>query len=69
MEVFLFCTSLLFLVFGSMLLLTPKAVERIASATNKVLFTLDTRVHTWRRPMGITLLILTIVLWFIAFSE
>jgi len=65
MEIFLIASSLLFLIFGSALLLSPEKVEKISKATNHVLFLIDDRIHAWRRPIGIFFLGLSIFLWYI----
>ena len=67
MELFSVVVAMVFLVFGSLLLLSPKSIEKIEKVTNKVVFTIDKKVHSLRRPLGIALLGLSIYLWFIAF--
>ncbi len=66
MEIFLIASSLLFLVFGAMLLLAPETIEKISKATNQGLFFIDDHIHAWRRPIGIFFLALCIFLWYVA---
>ena len=69
MELFLIIVSLIFLVFGSLLLLSPAAMEKIVNFINRLnraVFTMDVKIPTWRRPLGIILLALTIFFWYIA---
>ena len=63
---FLIVASLIFLIFGSMLLLSPETFTKISKSTNRVLFSLDDKINAIRRPIGILLLVLTIFLWYIA---
>ncbi len=60
METFLIVAALAFLIFGSLLLLSAESVIRIANLTNRVLFNIDDKIHTWRRPLGIAFLALSI---------
>ncbi|NQU95195.1 MAG: hypothetical protein HQ549_03055 [Candidatus Omnitrophica bacterium] len=69
MEVFLGIASIFFLIFGAMLLLSPNIVERISKATNKVLFNLDDKIQSTRRPLGILLLAISIFLWYTALHK
>lgn len=69
MQMFLIFATILFLVFGSILLLTPEAFAKIAQLANLLVFRTDEKIHSWRRPMGIMFLILAIFLWFIALSK
>ncbi len=69
MEIFLIFATILFLVFGSILLLTPETFEKIARLANQLVFRMDEKVHSWRRPMGIMFLILAIFLWFVVMSK
>ena len=69
MEIFLIIAALIFLVFGSLLLLSPAAMEKIANFINRLnraVFTMDVKIPTWRRPLGIILLALTIFCWYVA---
>ena len=66
MEIFLILAALLCFIFGSLLLLSPESVVKISNMTNKVLFTVDERIHNIRRPLGIMFLAVTIFLWYIA---
>ncbi|MEA3347347.1 MAG: hypothetical protein U9Q21_04615 [Candidatus Auribacterota bacterium] len=67
MELFSVVAAMVFLVFGSLLLLSPESIKKIEKVTNKVIFTIDKKVHSLRRPLGVALLGLSIYLWFIAF--
>lgn len=67
MELFSVVAAMVFLVFGSLLLLSPKSIEKLEKVTSKVVFAMDKKVHSLRRPLGIALLGLSIYLWFIAF--
>lgn len=69
MELFLVVAALIFLVIGSLLLLAPETVEKIAKLTNRVLFTVDDKIHAWRRPLAIALLALSIFCWYVALSK
>ncbi len=60
MEIFLIVAALVFLIFGSLLLLSVESVIRITNVTNRVLFNIDDKIHTWRRPLGIAFLALSI---------
>lgn len=53
MEVFLAAAALIFLFFGALFLLSPGTIEKIAKVTNSVVFTIDDRIHAWRRPLGV----------------
>ena len=66
MEIFLIIAALIFLVFGSLFLLSIKSVEKVSDLANRVLFNMDERTHKWRRPLGIILLALTIFCWYVA---
>jgi prepilin-type N-terminal cleavage/methylation domain-containing protein len=55
MEIFLIVAALVFLIFGSLLLLSVESVVRITNLTNRVLFNIDDKIHTWRRSLGIVL--------------
>lgn len=65
MEIFLVTATILFFIAGTLLLLSPKTVEKIANATNRVLFTLDDKIPSLRKPLGILFLAITIYLWYI----
>jgi len=65
LETFLIVAAVIFFIFGSLLLLSPVTVEKICNLLNQVLFTVDNKIHTLRRPLGIVLLGLTILLWYI----
>ena len=65
MELFLLVCTGIFFVTGSLLLLLPEAVKKITDATNKMLFTLDDKIPTIRKPLGIFFLATTIFLWYI----
>lgn len=69
MEIFAIIATLIFLVFGSILLLSPESFKKISDATNRVLVTLDSKVPRMRRPIGIFFLVLCIFLWYIALSK
>ncbi len=69
MEIFLIVAALVFLVFGSLLLLSVESVTRITNLTNRVLFNIDDKMHTWRRPLGIALLALSIFSWYVAWTK
>ncbi len=69
MEIFLMVAALIFLIFGSLLLLSVESVVRINNLTNRVLFNIDDKIHTWRRPLGIVLLALSIFSWYVAWTQ
>jgi len=69
MEIFLIVAALVFLIFGSLLLLSVESVVRITNLTNRVLFNIDDKIHTWRRPLGIVLLALSIFSWYFAWTK
>jgi len=69
MEIFLIVAALVFLIFGSLLLLSVKSVVRITNLTNRVLFNIDDKIRTWRRPLGIVLLALSIFSWYVAWTK
>jgi len=69
MEIFLIVAALVFLIFGSLLLLSVESVVRITNLTNRVLFNIDDKIHTWRRALGIVLLALSIFSWYVAFAK
>ena len=68
METFLIVAALAFLIFGSLLLLSAESVTRITNLTNRVLFNVDDKIHTWRRPLGIVFLALSIFSWYVAWT-
>jgi hypothetical protein len=69
MEIFLIITALLFLISGSLLLLSPQTFIRISDVTNKVLINIDAKIHVWRRLPGILFLLVSIFLWYIGFKK
>jgi hypothetical protein len=69
MEIFLIVAALVFLVFGSLLLLSIESVVKISNLTNHVLLNIDDKIHTWRRPLGIIFLVLSIFSWYIALAK
>lgn len=69
MEIFLIIVSLIFLVFGSLFLLSVKSVEKISDLANRLVFSVDERISIWRRPLGIILLALAIFSWYIALAK
>lgn len=69
MQTFLVVAALIFLIFGSLLLLSPRTVEKLSNLTNRMLFTVDDKIHGWRRPMGIILLVLAIFCWYVALAK
>ena len=69
MEIFLIVVALIFLIFGSLLLLSVESVVRINNLTNRVLFSIDDKIHAWRRPLGIVLLALSIFSWYVAWTQ
>ncbi len=69
MEVFLIVAALAFLIFGLLLLLSAESVIRITNLTNRVLFNIDDKIHTWRRLLGIVLLALSIFSWYVACTK
>jgi len=58
--------AIVFLVSGSMLLISFGAFKRISDITNKLLFTLDDKLGQIRRPVGLFFLALAIFLWYVA---
>ncbi len=69
METFLIVAALVFLIFGSLLLLSVESVVRITNLTNRVLFNIDDKIHTWRRPLGVIFLALSIFSWYVAWKK
>ncbi len=69
MEIFLIVAALVFLIFGSLLLLSVESVVRINNLTNRVLFNIDDKIHAWRSPLGIVLLALSIFSWYVAWTQ
>ena len=69
MEIFLIIVSLIFLVFGSLLLLSVKSVVKISDLANRIVLRVDEKISTWRWPLGITLLTLAIFSWYIALAK
>ena len=69
MELFLIVAALAFLIFGLLLLLSAESVVRINNLANRVLFNIDDKIHTWRRPLGIVLLALSIFSWYVAWTK
>ena len=69
MEIFLIVAALVFLIFGSLLLLSIESVIRITNLTSRVLFNIDDKIHTWRRPLGVMFLALSIFSWYVAFTK
>lgn len=69
MELFLIVAALAFLIFGLLLLLSAESVVRINNLANRVLFNIDDKMHTWRRPLGIVLLALSIFSWYVAWTK
>ncbi len=69
METFLIVAAMVFLIFGSLLMLSVESVVRITNLTNRVLFNIDDKIHTWRRPLGIVLLALSIFSWYVAWTK
>ena len=69
MEIFLIVAALVFLIFGSLLLLSIESVVRITNLTNQVLFNIDDKIHTWRRPLGVIFLALSIFSWYVAWTK
>ncbi len=65
MELFSIFAALAFLIFGSLLLLSAESVVRINNLANRVLFNIDDKIHTWRRPLGIVFLALSIFSWYV----
>ena len=68
MNLFLIAASLIFLLFGSLLLLSPDVVIKLLEISNRVLFSVDERIRNYRRPLGILFLAITIYLWYVAFT-
>ncbi len=68
MEIFLIVAALVLFIFGSLLLLSSESVVRIANLTNRVLFNIDDKIHTWRRPLGIAFLALSIFSWYVVWT-
>ena len=69
METFLIVAALIFLVFGSLLLLSPQTVEKLANLTNRAVLTVDDKIQGWRRPTGIIFLALAIFCWYVALTK
>ncbi len=69
MEIFLIVAALVFLIFGSLLLLSVESVVRITNLTNRVLFNIGDKMHTWRRPLGIVFLALSIFSWYVVWTK
>jgi len=69
LETFLVVATLIFFVFGSLFLLAPQTVEKLANLTNRAVLTVDDKIKGWRRPMGIILLALAIFCWYIALTK
>lgn len=65
MELFLLVCAGAFFVTGSLLLLSPGIVKRIADAINKVIFTLDDKIPLLRKPLAILFMVTAIYLWYI----
>jgi len=66
MEVFLSGVSIVLFIFGTILMLSPGVFEKLSKGTNKVLFTIDDKIPTLRKPLGILLFAASIFLWYIA---
>ncbi len=69
METFLIVAALVFLIFGLLLLLSAESVVRINNLANRVLFNIDDKIHTWRRPLGVIFLALSIFSWYVAWKK
>ena len=69
MEIFLIVAALVFLIFGSLLLLSIESVIRITNLTSRVLFNIDDKIHTWRRPLGVAFLALSIFSLYVALTK
>lgn len=65
MELFLLVCAGAFFVAGSLLLLSPGLVKRIADAINTVIFTLDDKIPLLRRPLAVIFMVAAIYLWYI----
>ena len=68
MELFLIVAALAFLIFGLILLLSAESVVRINNLANRVLFNIDDKIPTWRRPLGIVFLALSIFSWYVVWT-
>lgn len=67
MELFLGVAAIIFLIFGALLLLAPKIVEKLIEITSKILLTIgNENLFSRRRLLGVLLLALSIVCWYIA---
>lgn len=67
MEVFLVFASLVFLIFGSLFLLSPETVRKICNLLNKTAFAVDEKMHAYRRIIGVIFLCLSIFCWHLGF--
>jgi len=68
MELLFIVAALAFLIFGLLLLLSAESVVRINNLANRVLFNIDDKIHTWRRPLGIVFLALSIFSWYVVWT-
>jgi hypothetical protein len=69
MEIFLIIAALVFLIFGSLLLLSIESVVKISNLTNRVLLNIDDKIHIWRRPLGVMFLAVSIFSWYVALAK
>ena len=69
MAAFLIVAALIFLVLGSLFLLSVESVVKITALTNRIVFNMDDEIRSWRRPLGIALLALSIFSWYIALAK
>lgn len=66
METFLIVVALIFFLFSLTLLLSPHVVHNLAELLNRVLFTIDDKIHGWRKPIAIIFLVLAIFFLWVA---
>ncbi len=69
MDIFLIVAALVFLIFGSLLLLSIESVVRISNLANHVLLKIDDKIYIWRRPLGVIFLALSIFSWYVALAK
>lgn len=69
MEIFLGVAAIIFVTFGSVLLLFPELIKKSIKAANHVIFAMDDKIVEWRRPIGGFLLLLSIYLWYVALAK
>lgn len=67
MIIYLIIVGILALIFGVLFLVSPNTISNLSKKLDKIVFNLDKQAHELRVGMGVSLILISILAFFIAY--